>query len=144
MVSYRYPRPAFTVDAAVLCEEKGRFHILLIRRGRDPFQGMWALPGGFLEEHERVEDAVRRELKEETGLEIKHFSFVGLYDKPDRDPRGRTLSAVFLAILDHCKPKPVHGDDAAEARWFSLTDLPPLAFDHDEIVADVVAMLQGK
>ncbi|NOY36605.1 MAG: NUDIX hydrolase [Chlorobi bacterium] len=144
MYTYKYPRPAFTVDAVVLCERYEDLYILLIRRGREPFRGMWALPGGFLEPEERITEAVKRELAEETGIFADKFRFIGLYDKPDRDPRGRTISAAFLTIVNKCDTEPVHGDDAAEAKWFNFSELPPLAFDHEEIIADVMAMLPDK
>jgi len=142
MYSYSHPRPAFTVDAIVLCRKQDDFQVLLIRRGNEPFKGKWALPGGFIDENERIKDAVKRELYEETGLKIQNFTFTGLYDKPGRDPRGRTITAAFLAILDDCLFSPKAADDAAEARWFSISSLPPLDFDHEEIIKDARTMLK--
>lgn len=126
-------RPA-TVDAVIV--ENGR--VVLVRRRREPFKGRWALPGGFVEEHESVEEAVEREALEETGLRIKIVKLLGVYSDPDRDPR-RTVAVAFLA-------KPVSkklrgGDDASEARWFKLSELPKLAFDHDRIIKDARRML---
>ncbi len=137
MYTYPYPRPAVTADTLVLCKEKGRTRILLIQRAREPFRGKWALPGGFMEENERLAETARRELMEETGIVAEEMTFAGLYDKPDRDPRGRTITAVYLAHLKNC-PEPMAGDDAGRARWFPADNLPPLAFDHQEIVKDIL------
>lgn len=135
MYTYKYPRPAVTADCVIFgIADDGQRRLLLVQRGRDPFAGMWAFPGGFLEENETLEQCARRELKEETGLdspvrfeELKSFSAV------DRDPRGRTITVAFLAEVPLSQVK--GGDDAAEARWFSLDEIPPLAFDHAEILA---------
>lgn len=139
MVEYRFPRPALTADVVALAAIDGARSVLLIRRGNEPFAGQWALPGGFVDEGERPVDAARRELAEETGL---HFGgvldLVGVYGDPGRDPRGWTVSAAYRAVLEG--PEDVAGaDDAAEARWFPLDALPPLAFDHARIVVDAVA-----
>jgi 8-oxo-dGTP diphosphatase len=137
LYSYSYPRPAVTVDAVVLGKKEARLFILLIQRKNEPFKGMWALPGGFIEMDERLEEAVRRELIEETGLTIEHLSFVGIYDTPDRDPRGRTISAVYLTFTEVNSQTPHPGDDAENAGWFGLDELPLLAFDHEQIICDV-------
>lgn len=138
MVEYRFPRPAFTADAVALARRHGGVFVLLIQRGNEPFSGRWALPGGFVDEGERPEDAARRELAEETGLVYDGaLELVGVYGDPGRDPRGWTISAAYRAVLEG--PAEVAGaDDAAEARWFAIHDLPPLAFDHDRIVADAL------
>ncbi len=138
MVEYRFPRPAFTADIVAIARDAGGSRVLLIRRGNEPFAGRWALPGGFVDEGERPEDAARRELAEETGLRFDGpLDLVGVYGDPGRDPRGWTVSAAYRAMLD--APSAVEGgDDAAEARWFPLDALPPLAFDHDDIVADAI------
>lgn len=138
MVEYRFPRPAFTADAVALARRHGGVFVLLIQRGNEPFSGRWALPGGFVDEGERPEDAARRELAEETGLVYDGaLELVGVYGDPGRDPRGWTISAAYRAVLE--SPAEVAGaDDAAEARWFAIHDLPPLAFDHDRIVADAL------
>lgn len=138
MVEYRFPRPAFTADAVALARRHGGVFVLLIQRGNEPFSGRWALPGGFVDEGERPEDAARRELAEETGLVYDGaLELVGVYGDPGRDPRGWTISAAYRAVLEG--PAGVAGaDDAAEARWFAIHDLPPLAFDHDRIVADAL------
>jgi len=110
--------------------------VLLIRRLREPFAGHHALPGGFVEIDEPLEAAARRELAEETGITPPHLVPRGMYGDPGRDPRGRTISAVFRAVVWRDSHLPIAGDDAAAARWFSLRRLPPLAFDHGRIVRD--------
>ncbi len=135
--NYRYPRPSLTVDVVLIAVDKGAGpRLLLIQRKRAPFRGRWALPGGFLDMGEQVETAARRELQEETGLSVGPLCQLGAYGEVGRDPRGRTISVVFLAL--HCgdRPEPIAGDDASESRWFPLTKLPPLAFDHGRIISD--------
>ena len=135
MYTYRYPRAALTVDAIVFVKSGKETSILLIERGREPFKNRWALPGGFIEMDETLEQACIRELEEETGLQIEKMQQFGAYDAINRDPRHRTISVVYSVELK--EQKPVKGsDDAAQAKWFSLEDLPELAFDHAEILAD--------
>ena len=129
--------PALTVDGVLI--EDGR--ILLIRRGRGPFKGKWALPGGFVEYGERVEDAVIREFREETGLDAEIIWLLGVYSDPNRDPRGHTVSIVYL--LKRKGGKMRGGDDASDARFFSLDDLPEMAFDHEKIVRDAVERIKN-
>ncbi len=133
MYTYKYPRPALTVDAIVLTKQPAK--ILLIKRKKDPFAGMWALPGGFIEMDETLEQACRRELKEETGLTAETLTQFKAYGEPDRDPRHRTISIVFYTFLK-TPEKPKGMDDAADAKWFSINNLPPLAFDHQLILKD--------
>ena len=130
-----------TVDAVVVAQRGDAKSVLLIRRGHEPFAGSWALPGGFVDTDEHLEDAARRELHEETGLRIGDLIQIGAFGDPNRDPRGRAISVAFLAILDS-EPAPQAGDDAAEARWFPI-DRPPttLAFDHEQILASGLRML---
>jgi 8-oxo-dGTP diphosphatase len=135
MPFYKYPRPALTTDAIVIAKMDNQYFILLIERIFDPFVGYWALPGGFINMDEEVVTACSRELFEETGisgLSLKQFQPVGTID---RDPRGRTISVVFWAMLNEIV-EPVAGDDAAKAKWFSLNNLPPLAFDHQQIIRE--------
>lgn len=139
MPEYSYARPALTADVVALARIGGARHVLLIRRGSEPFAGSWALPGGFVDEGERPEDAARRELAEETGITYAGaLTLVGVYGDPGRDPRGWTVSVAYSAFFD-VPGAAAGGDDAAEARWFPLDGLPPLAFDHREIVADAVS-----
>ena len=135
--TYPYPCPAVTADTLVLCSRDGKWYLLLIRRAREPFKGKWALPGGFMEEEERLEETARRELEEETGIKAGRLEFAGLFDKPGRDPRGRTITAVYVTKTDECVT-PQAGDDASMVAWYPLDQLPPLAFDHDEIINNIL------
>lgn len=134
MYSYKYPRSALTTDAIVFVKDKGTF-VLLIQRKAEPYRNMWALPGGFIEIDETLENACKRELLEETGLELERMTQFKTYDSVDRDPRQRTISIIHFAELN-TKQKVVGGDDAAQAKWFSLDKLPKLAFDHQLIITD--------
>ncbi len=134
--TYKYPRPAVTADCVVITSEEEP-RVLLIERGEEPFKGCWAIPGGFLNMDETTEQCAIRELEEETGLKIDKANQIGAYCKVDRDPRGRTISVAYLAIVE--RPLEVSGqDDAAKAKWFPVNALPPLAFDHDDIMADAM------
>jgi 8-oxo-dGTP diphosphatase len=133
--TYAYPRPAVTVDAAVFRKTGGNVDILLIQRGGEPFKGGWALPGGFVDMDETLEEAVHRELEEETGLKEIDLRQLHAFSALDRDPRGRTISVVFTGLLKNDQNAKA-GDDAADVRWFGVENLPSLAFDH----ADVITM----
>lgn len=136
MPTYEYPRPALSADVVVFAGEPSRRRVLLIRRGAEPFLGMWALPGGFVDEGEPLEEAARRELAEETGLALDAALVrVGAFGDPGRDPRGWTVSAAYVADAGVEPPQVAGGDDAAEAAWFDLDALPPLAFDHAKILS---------
>ena len=131
--TYPYPRPALTVDIVLIKDGYDGAEILLIQRNHPPFAGHWALPGGFVDEEEPLEAAARRELFEETGLEPAELRQLGAFGAPGRDPRGWTVSVAFWTrITGNVTPRA--GDDAAAARWWPLNDLPPLAFDHADIV----------
>lgn len=136
MYRYEYPRAALTVDAVVFLVKPDNFHVLLIKRKNHPFQNLWALPGGFLDMDETLEDAVVRELKEETGLSNVELIQLKTYSAVDRDPRGRTVSTVFVGVTNEENSSICGADDAAEAKWFSLDDVPELAFDHLQILED--------
>ena len=123
--------PLLTVDGIVRNRE-GKF--LLIRRKNPPFQGQWALPGGFVDVGETVEAACARELKEETGLTVVVERLLGVYSDPKRDPRGHTVGIVFACSCAHENAK--GGDDALEARWLTPEEARPLAFDHETILED--------
>ena len=134
--TYKYPRPAVTADCIVMTRE-AEPKVLLIQRGNPPFKGAWAFPGGFMNMDESTEQCAIRELEEETGLKVSKVYQIGAYSKVDRDPRGRTITVAYLAIIDASMA--VKGqDDAAKAQWFPLSTLPELAFDHDEIMWDAI------
>jgi len=144
MYSYAYPRPAVTVDAVIFRKSDDNIKVLLIQRGHDPFIGMWACPGGFIDMNETPEDAAIRELEEETGLkEVELFQFHA-YGAINRDPRHRTIAIAYAGFLKNNSIEVKGGDDAAEARWFNIHQLPKLAFDHDQIVADAIEFAQRK
>ncbi|MCD6573183.1 MAG: NUDIX hydrolase [Thermoplasmata archaeon] len=124
-------KPSITVDGVIIKNGK----ILLVKRKNEPFKGKWALPGGFVEYGETVEKAVLREVKEETGMDAKIKKLVGVYSDPARDPRGHTISIVFLL---EGEGDAIAGDDAIEAKFFDLNELPPLAFDHEKIIKDAI------
>ena len=138
--TYKYPRPAVTADCVIITKE-AEPKVLLIQRGIDPYKGCWAFPGGFMNMDETTEQCAIRELEEETGLKISNLHQIGAYSKVDRDPRGRTITVAYLAIVD--SPLDVKGqDDAANAAWFPINALPTLAFDHADIMADAIKLLR--
>ena len=150
--TYKYPRPAVTADCIVITRE-AEPKVLLIQRGDQPFKGGWAFPGGFMNMDETTEQCAIRELEEETGLRLSKIQQIGAYSKvlalqatkgrADRDPRGRTVTVAYLAIVD--EPIAVTGqDDAAKAEWWPLSDLPHLAFDHYDIMQDAIALFKAK
>lgn len=141
--TYDYPRPMLTADCVVV---RSGSEVLLVRRGGEPFKGCWALPGGFMEMDETIEHCAVRELEEETGLRFaeQDLRLIGVYSAPGRDPRGRTVTAAFRVESGERRAEngePVAGDDAAEVRWWPLAALPPLAFDHADIVAAAQRMV---
>lgn len=135
---YDYPRPAVSADCVVI--DPFTEEVLLIERKNEPFKNMWAFPGGFVEDNETVESGVLRELKEETGLEGIPVKLVGVFSKPDRDPRARVITLAYLAHVDKKFVHPVAGDDARHVKWFPTDDHPPLAFDHKEILLSALEL----
>ena len=140
-----YPKPALTADIAVFARSEAGLKLLLIRRGGHPFLGCWALPGGFADQGEAIEQTAARELMEETGLTGLPLRLVGVYSAPGRDPRGWTVSAAYAVCVREGSLRAEAGDDAAEARWFDVQDGAPilpkgekLAFDHSQIIRDAV------
>ncbi len=127
-----HKNPALTVDAVIVKDGK----IVLIKRKEEPFQGQYALPGGFVEYGETVEAALRREVLEETGLVVDVSSLVGIYSDPHRDPRGHVVAAAFTALT--VSGALTSGSDAAEAIFWEIKNLPPLAFDHAQIIQDAL------
>jgi 8-oxo-dGTP diphosphatase len=128
----KYPNCYLTVDAILIVGND----VLLVQRRNDPFQGKWALPGGFVDEEEKVLDGANRELQEETGVENISLTQFGAYGDPGRDPRGRVVSVVYWSLLEK-QPAATAADDAVDCKWFDLNQLPDLAFDHAQILADV-------
>ncbi|HKL36058.1 MAG TPA: NUDIX hydrolase [Salegentibacter sp.] len=124
---------AVTVDSVVFCNTNKEFKVLLIKRKNEPFEGQWALPGGYIDETEDLITAAKRELKEETGVAIKTMEQVRAFGTPGRDPRGRTISIAFVSRIFNEEDLSA-GDDAAEASWVNIDNLPQLAFDHAEII----------
>jgi 8-oxo-dGTP diphosphatase len=127
-----YKNPKITADGAIVKGDK----ILLIQRKNPPFKGKWALPGGFVEYKETTEEAVKREVLEETNLKTKIIDLLGVYSDPNRDPRGHTITVVY--ILDILDGKIKAGDDANNAKLFDFNYLPDLAFDHNKIINDLI------
>ena len=140
----RYERPSVTVDVVILTMRRRRLEALLIRRKHWPFEGLWAIPGGFVNPDESLEDAARRELEEETGVRDVYLEQLYTFGDPHRDPRTRVITVVYYALIRDETLKVAAGDDAAEARWFPVYDLPPLAFDHEKILTYTMQRLRGK
>jgi len=130
---YKYPHPALTVDLVLFCTAATDIYVLLIKRKHPPFDGQWALPGGFVDEGETLMQAALRELKEETNITGIHIKQVGAFAAPGRDPRGWTISVAFTGFCSDITT-PQAGDDADEADWWAISRLPPLAFDHRDII----------
>jgi 8-oxo-dGTP diphosphatase len=141
---YQYPRPAVTVDIILLRRGKRRrLEVLLIKRGRPPFKGRWAFPGGFISESEPLEAAARRELKEETGITGGDLEQLGAFGDPGRDPRGHTVSVVFGCLING-EVEPKADDDAADVDWHPARRPPPLAFDHALILRAALNHFDGR
>ena len=135
MYQYEYPHPAVTSDAVVFGFDGKRLHVLLIERKIEPFLGSWALPGGFMRIDETIEQCAKRELAEETGVTNVYLEQFHVFSDPGRDPRERVVTVAFFALVRKSDFQLIAGDDAARASWFDWDELPPLAFDHDEIIA---------
>lgn len=129
---YKYPRPSVTTDCVIFGFDGARLMVLLIQRGIEPYKGRWAFPGGFLNMDESAEEGALRELQEETGLRGAYIRQFHTFTAPQRDPRGRVITIAYYALVRMQEVK--GGDDAADARWFALTEVPQLAFDHEQIL----------
>ena len=142
---YDYPRPALTVDVVIFGIQDECLQVLLIKRGEPPFKGSWALPGGFVNMDESLEEAAVRELAEETGVQSAYLEQLYTYGNPGRDPRGRTITVAYFALIpsDHTFQTQA-GSDAEGAGWFPQPKLPELAFDHAEIIAYGLRRLRYK
>lgn len=141
--TYEWPRPMVTVDSIVFSVADVKTKVLLIKRGRDPYKGLWALPGGFLEMDEELEEAAARELQEETtltGVKLEQFRTFG---QIGRDPRGRLITVTFMAIVSS-QPTVKGGDDAEQAHWFNIDELPEMAFDHGQVIQMAAAAIKSK
>jgi 8-oxo-dGTP diphosphatase len=132
--SYQYPHPAVTTDVALFTLREQQLQLLLIKRGNEPHAGSWALPGGFLEIDEDLEECAKRELEEETGISGVYLEQLYTFGNPKRDPRERVISVTYYALTPSNRLQLKASSDAADAAWFSLERLPELAFDHDEII----------
>ncbi len=126
-----------TVDVTLFRKNEQNYELLLIQRLNEPFKNAWALPGGFVDKNEDLETAAKRELFEETNVKIFQVQQIKAYGNPERDPRGHTISVAFFGKIDMLTEAKAQ-DDAKEVRWFSINELPVLAFDHDEIIRDAI------
>ena len=142
--TYEYPRAALTVDCVVFGLDDEDLKVLLIQRGIEPFAGRWALPGGFVHVDETLEAAARRELQEETGIAEVFLEQLYTVGTIDRDPRERVVTVAYYALVKLSDHRVRAATDARSAAWFAVDDLPPLAFDHDEILATAHQRLRGK
>jgi len=141
--TYEYPRPAVTADVVVFTIRGGDLCVLLIRRGKAPFKGSWALPGGFVDLNEPLERAAIRELEEETKLSGLIVEQLGAFGQPGRDPRGHTVSVAYYTFLAALRPVSA-GDDASAVDWHAIRALPKMAFDHDDIIAMALERLRNR
>lgn len=141
---YDYPRPAVTTDICLFTVVEEELRILLIRRGAEPFKGLWALPGGFVSETETLDQCAARELAEETGVKGACLEPFGSFSDPKRDPRYRVITAAYLALVPATDHALQSGSDAEDAKWHPLSRLPKLAFDHDKIIRSARATLSDR
>ena len=145
--TYEYPRPSVTVDMVLYAFFEEQLQVLLIQRGGEPFKDQWALPGGFINMEESLEEAARRELEEETGVRDVYLEQLYTFGAPDRDPRGRVITVAYFVLLSAEEAAQLQvrsGDDAHDARWWNMYDLPKLAFDHDRILEYALQRLRWK
>jgi len=142
---YEWPRPMVTVDAVIFAVTQGDIKLLLINRKTEPFKGKWAIPGGFIGIDEELDDAVARELAEETGLTGVKLEQLHTFGKPGRDPRGRQITVVFWGIITEGLDRVKAGDDAQQAQWFDINNLPlNMAFDHNDVAKFAINRLKLK
>lgn len=142
MYTYEYPHPAVTTDCVIFGFDGNRLKVLLVKRGIEPYKGHWAFPGGFLNPDESAEEGARRELREETGTDAAYLEQFHTFTDPHRDPRERVITIAYLALVKITEVK--GGDDADEACWFALDDIPRLAFDHDSILRIALLRLRER
>lgn len=141
---YEYPRPAVTTDCVIFGFDAGELKVLLVERGIEPFRGRWALPGGFLQMNETTDECARRELQEETGVENVYIEQLYTFSDVGRDPRGRVITVSYYALVKLSDYIIKAGDDAKNAKWFPISGVPALAFDHDMILKVAINRLRGK
>jgi 8-oxo-dGTP diphosphatase len=145
MYTYDFPRPAVTVDIIIFTLREAKLQVLLVQRRHPPYEGAWALPGGFVQMEESLEAAAARELEEETGVREAYLEQLYTYGEPERDPRGRVITVAYYALLPRDAPiRTEGGSDARQARLFPVEALPELAFDHAEIIRYAVRRLRYK
>jgi len=142
--TYEYPRPALTVDCVVFGYDAEELKVLLIQRDLEPFSGKWALPGGFVHVDETLEEAARRELQEETGIANLYLEQLYTFGTIRRDPRERVVSVAYYALVDLFCHHVAAATDARNAAWFTVDEMPPLAFDHEDILEMAHQRLRGK
>lgn len=141
--TYQYPHPAVTTDCVIFgYDSKEGLSVLLIKRGIEPYKDHWAFPGGFIRMDEDAETGARRELKEETGFDTSYVEQFGCFSEVNRDPRERVITIAFYALVNKSEVR--GGDDAADAHWFPIDNIPPLAFDHDRILRVALQTLKEK
>jgi len=140
----KYERPSVAVDVVMMTLHQKDLQVLLVKRRSWPFEGMWAIPGGFVDIDESLEDAAKRELREETSVEDVYIEQLYTFGNPGRDPRTRVITVVYFALLDGEQLRIKAADDAADVGWFSVYELPPLAFDHRDILEYTLNRLRGK
>src|SRR6478672_11137398 len=142
--TYQFPRAALTVDCVVFGLDDSELKVLLIERALEPFRGKWALPGGFVRVDETLDDAARRELEEEAGLKNVFLEQLYTFGEVKRDPRERVVSVAYYSLVNFADHAARADTDAADARWFAVSDVPTLAFDHAAILETALKRLQGK
>lgn len=142
--TYKYPRAALTVDCVVFGFDGGELKVLLIERALEPFKGCWALPGGFVRVDETLDEAARRELKEETGLKNVFLEQLYTFGTVKRDPRERVVSVAYYALVKQADHSTQAATDADDAQWFPVSQVPALAFDHALILENALTRLRGK
>ena len=142
LYSYKYPHPAVTTDCVIFGYDGMELKVLLVERGIEPYKGTWALPGGFLRMNETAEEGAMRELKEETGLTCRRLEQLRTFTEVRRDPRERVITIAFFALVKIAVVK--GGDDASNAQWYGLGEIPKLAFDHDKIFREALIRLRER
>jgi len=142
--TYEYPRPSLTVDCVIFGLDESDLKVLLIQRGQAPFEGQWALPGGFVQMNEMLDEAARRELQEETGVSNVFLEQLYTYSGVDRDPRERVVTVAYFALVKLCDHRIKATTDARNAAWFAMHDTPKLAFDHAQILEQAQERLKAK